>query len=200
MAPISEMEFVNPDLVANIALYTDRQIIRDPIDIAFEEVRRDPLTNPLRFLGFVNEEMKNITKLKPLIDEDLIDFMPCPYLIPKMLPHYKPNQNWFSKEAIAYIKERTKCRLYPESNLLIFYIGDTNIFTFERYGEIAGVDEDKKLVYTITPPDLENVDDGLIQKWKYIMLEENINNFANQINEKLLIAKLFSGAIATDER
>lgn len=197
--PISAIENINPDLIANIALYNDRQIIRDPIDIAFEEAWRDPINYRMRFLGNFKEELRNIIKLEPLIRENLIDFMPCTYLISKIPSSNELYREWPEDKASAYILDKTEYKIYSEHNILILQIGDSRMILFARFGQIAGVDEESKMVYSIVPPNLKDINETSIQKWKDHELNKRCKEFADQINEKILMAKLFSESFATDE-
>jgi hypothetical protein len=197
--PLSAIENINPDLIANIALYNDRQIIRDPIDIAFEETWRDPLNHKLRFLGYLKEELRNIIKLEPLIRENLIDFMPCTYLISKIPSSHRLYQEWLEDKASTYIIDRTEYKIYYEHNILVLQIGDSRRILFARFGQITGIDEDTQMVYSIVPPNLKDIDETSIQKWKDHQINRRCNEFTNQINEKILIARSFSESLATDE-
>lgn len=197
--PISAIENINPDLIANIALYNNSQIIRDPIDIAFEETWRDPLNHKIRFLGYFKEELRNIIKLEPLISENLIDFMPCTYLISKIPSPNKLCQEWLEDKASTYIMDRMEYKIYPEHNILVIQIGDSKSILFARFGQIARVDEDTRMAYSVIPSNLKDINETSIQKWKAHQLNKRCKEFADQINEKILIAKSFSESLATDE-
>jgi hypothetical protein len=197
--PISAIENINPDLIANIALYNDRQIIRDPIDIAFEESWREPLNHKLRFLGYFKEEIRNIIKLEPLIQENLIDFMPCTYLMSKIPSPNKFYQDWPEDKMRNYIMKRAEYKIYPEDNILVLQIGDSRSILFARFGKIAELDENTRIVYSVVPPNLNDTDVTSIKKWKDYQLNKFLGDFIEGINEKILIARSFSESLATDE-
>jgi hypothetical protein len=204
MIPVSSINLLNPDLIANVALYSDRQIIQDPIDCAIEKTI-DPIENIPRFLFYLKRGMRDLAKLRPLLRENLIELIPYSSFESKFSLEINNQlyKDWFDNTALHYLENKIKYKLYKESNVLAFQVGDLNTMPFERYTIFGGGEvnetEDYLEVDTVTPASLDNVDPQIINKWVTGMKHITSNRIANKINRQLLTAELFSGSVATNE-
>ena len=74
--PTSGTNHINPMLLSNNALYHDRQLVSDPIEIALINTGTNPIDNIDRFNNFMEFELKSLFGYYPLVREDLIEIMP----------------------------------------------------------------------------------------------------------------------------
>lgn len=205
MIPTSGDCRANIESIANMALYDDRQIINDPIDIALGIAGCDPIKYSPRFRNILKTDLENIIKLQPLMRENLIEIMPYQHIISKFSKRLKNqlNRDWSENESLKYIEERMKWKVYLESNILAFRIGDLDISPMARYGIISrdGMEEtdDGFNFQFYIPSDLEGIDNDTINNWIAGEFYKQSSQVANNINEKILFAELFSGSIATSE-
>jgi hypothetical protein len=204
MIPVSSTVDLNPDLIANIALYSDKQIIPDPIDIALDKTE-DPLENTAGFLFYLKEGMEDMGRIKPLLQENLVEIIPY-RLINSLFPTELKAQltkDWFEYKSIKYLNDRTKKKLYINDNVLAFQVGDANAMPFERFADMGGkvLEETNESITfpSIVPHDLNGIDSGRIEKWMDNMFHITANRAANRINQRLVVAELFSGSIASNE-
>ncbi len=107
MVPVSSTVDINPDLIANIALYSDKQIIPDPIDIALDKTE-DPIENTAGFLFYLKKGMENIEAIKPLLRENLVELISYGFIKSQFSSELKDqlNKDWLDYRSIAYLNSR----------------------------------------------------------------------------------------------
>ena len=205
LIPTSGISRTNIDLIANIALYDDRQIIHDPIDIALKNTGTNPIQHLPRFVSFLKRELENIIELQPLIRVNLIELIPYQFIVSNFSKNLTEqlHRDWFESESLKYIEERMKWRVYIDSNILAFHIGDLDTLLFEKYGiinkDIMEETENGLMFQCVFPPNLENIDKDVINNLAYQQFHKHSSQIANNINENIILAELFSGSIATNE-
>lgn len=203
--PTSGTYHANPDLIANVTLYNDRQIIQDPVDKAIEITGTNPIEHLPRFSSFLKRNLQMVLDLQPLFREDLVELMPYQFLVSKFSEELdnQLNKDYIETGSLKYIEDRMKWKVYPESNILAFRAGDLNILLYERYGifDRSTMKETKNglFIKTRIPSNLDGVKEDEIKKWVQGQFYKHSSQIANIINERLLLAELFSGSIATNE-
>jgi hypothetical protein len=203
--PTSGTYHANPDLIANVSLYNDRQIIQDPIDKAIEITGTNPVEHLPRFSSFLKRNLQMVLDLQPLFRENLVELMPYQFLVSKFSEELDSqlNKDYIETGSLKYIEEKMKWKVYPESNILAFRVGDLNLLLFERYGifdrSTMKETENGLFIKTRIPSNLKGVKEDEIEKWVHGQFHKHSSQIANIINERLLLAELFSGSIATNE-
>ena len=204
MVPVASIADIDPDLIANIALYSDKQIIPDPIDIALYKTG-GPLENKAGFLFYLKEGMEAIEKIRPLLRENLVEIVSYQSISSQFSSELEDQlvKDWIDSRSIEYLSNKTKYKLYFDNNVLAFRVGDANIMPFERFADIGGevIDETDEaiVVSTRVPSDLKDIDPQRIERWVDNMRNITANRIAKRINQRLLVAELFSGSIASNE-
>jgi len=204
MVPVTSTADLSPDLIANIALYSDNQIIPDPIDIALDKTI-NPFENIAGFLLYLKEGMASIEKIRPLLRENLVELVSYRSIESQFSSDLRDQlmKDWSDYKTIQFLNNKIKYKLYLNDNVLAFQVGDANIIPFERFADIGGkvIDEtDESIsVATIIPSDLRDIDSERIRQWVYMMRNITANRIAHRINQRLLMAELVSGAIASNE-
>lgn len=204
MIPTSLSGQMNPDLIANIALYSDKQIIQDPIDSAIEKTT-NPLEDIPRFLFYLKKGMSSLAPLKPLLRYNLIELIPYQYIESQFSSELKAQlyKDWFDNKALRYLESNIKYKLYKDDNVLAFQVGDLDTLPFERYaimgGKIIEETDESIVVPLIFPPNLYGIDTEKIDNWIESMFHVTSNRIASRINKQLVMSELFSGSVATEE-
>lgn len=204
MVPVSALNSFDPDLITNIALYSDKQIIPDPIDIAVDKTA-DPLENVPRFLYYTKSGISKLLQIRPLLRENLVDLISYRSISSQFSSELNDQlyDDWNHNKSLQYLESKMKCKLYSNENVLAFRVGDSDITPFERYAVIGGKSiretEDTIDVPLIVPPDLKSVDTKIVDRWTDHMFHTTANRVANAINQRLVLAEIFSGSVATGE-
>jgi hypothetical protein len=204
MIPVSSIDQMDPDLIINIALYSEKQIIQDPIDSAIGKTI-NPLEDIPRFLFYLRKGMDSLAILKPLLRENLIELIPYQCIESQFSSELKDQlyRDWFDNKALQYLESRTIYKLYKDNNVLAFQVGDLDTLPFERYammgGKIIEKTDESIVVPLISPSNLDEIDSKKINDWIDNMFHITSNRIASKINKELVMAELFSGSIATDE-
>jgi len=174
MVPVTSTADLSPDLIANIALYSDNQIIPDPIDIALDKTI-NPFENIAGFLLYLKEGMASIEKIRPLLRENLVELVSYRSIESQFSSDLRDQlmKDWSDYKTIQFLNNKIKYKLYLNDNVLAFQVGDANIIPFERFADIGGkvIDEtDESIsVATIIPSDLRDIDSERIRQWVYMM-------------------------------
>jgi hypothetical protein len=156
-------------------------------------------------LFYLKEGMEVIEKIRPLLRENLVELISYRSISSQFSSELKEQltNDWFDYKSIEYLNNRIKYRLYLDNNVLAFQVGDADIIPFERFADMGGkVIEEKDgsiIVSAIIPYDLKGIDSERIKQWTNNMLNITANRAANRINQRLLVAKLFSGSVASNE-
>jgi len=149
--------------------------------------------------------MENIEAIKPLLRENLVELISYGFIKSQFSSELMDqlNKDWLDYRSIAYLSSRIKYKLYINNNVLAFQVGDAGTMPFERFAEIGGkvIEEtdEEIIVPSIVPYDLKGIDPERIKQWTDTMFHITANRAANRINQRLLVAELFSGSVASDE-
>lgn len=184
-------------IIANIALYSDKQIIPDPIDIGLDRTI-DPLENIAGFLFYLKEGMESIEKIRPLLRENLVELVSYRSIDSQFSSDLRRQlmKDWFDYKTIRFLNNIIKHKVYFDDNVLAFQVGDANIIPFERFAKIGGkvfeeTDESISVPTTI-PSDLRGIESERIEQWVDTMRNMTANRVAHRINQRLLVAELLS--------